>query len=73
MCVVNGIPRSTVDFFLYAKKNRIAIDNAWLIGQNAVDTPLGTKIPAMDSTKAYSHCWDFLLAEAGMPLITLKL
>ena len=30
------------------------------------------KIPAMDSTKAYSHCWDFLLAEAGMPLITLK-
>ena len=30
------------------------------------------KIPAMDSTKAYSRCWDFLLAEAGMPLITLK-
>ena len=31
------------------------------------------KIPAMDSTKAYSHCWDFLLAEVGIRVITIKL
>ena len=31
------------------------------------------KIPAMDSTKAYSHCWDFLLAEIDIRVITIKL
>ena len=31
------------------------------------------KIPAMDSTKAYSHCWEFLLAEVDVPAITQNL
>ena len=36
--------------------------------QKGLDATLGKKNPTMDSTKAYSHCRIFLLAEIDAPL-----
>ena len=40
---------------------------------NAVDTTLGKKIPAMAVRFSTIQCWDFLLSEVDIRVITIKL